>query len=319
MWRTTPNYNMSLYKNMTDRTTLDQSHAAETVPTDHRQTHRLYPSLPHMDKYDTFVPKRSTEQKLQTAVKFHAHALLEDTQSDVSAANSDVRLKAQILILEEQRQELLCINEKWAKEYRTVVRYYKEKVRDLKALMHQNRSPFEDGACKEMEILFAQKLNINPLKDKEVKWTGDADGCSELLRAEEEVKELRLQNGVLTRREQHQREEIKRLNKALEEALQSVRPLGASSETLQDLWKHQAEIYKEDFLTERKDREKLKDKYLELKKSFLKANNELCALKSQAPRPPQPVHKCTCVNRQLGPVNQHHTQMQRRYTAGNDR
>lgn len=80
-------------------------------------------------------------------------------QSKTSAASSDVRMKAQICILEEQRQEvstfqkldynhpkhtfsfqylkhscsfsftqLLCINEKWAKEYHTMVRYYKERV-----------------------------------------------------------------------------------------------------------------------------------------------------------------------------------------------
>lgn len=43
----------------------------------------------------------------------------------------------------------------------------------------------------------------------------------------------------------------------------------------------QAEIYKEDFLTERKDREKLKEKYLELENRFRKARNELHVLRSQ--------------------------------------
>lgn len=42
---------------------------------------------------------------------------------------------------------------------------------------------------------------------------GDVDISSELLKAEKEAKELRAQNSTLTRRWQHQREEIKRLNK----------------------------------------------------------------------------------------------------------
>lgn len=75
-----------------------------------------------------------------------------------SSHKSDVNMKTQILILEEQKNEvstsqtfcvfilrpvyarlkvhslsvftqLLSINEKWAKEYRTMVHYYKEKVR----------------------------------------------------------------------------------------------------------------------------------------------------------------------------------------------
>lgn len=44
-----------------------------------------------------------------------------------------------------------------------------------------------------------------------------------------------------------------------------------------------AEVYKEDFLKERRDRERLKDKYLELEKKFRKVYNELRVLKSQVP------------------------------------
>lgn len=98
-----------------------------------------------------------------------------------------------------------------------------------------------------------------------------------------EAKELREQNSTLTRRGQHQREEIGRLNKvshdraflnrprehkkvsisqscvhslqqqwhhccfdvfaqALEEALRTTQPLEVSSETLQDIWKHQVSV-----------------------------------------------------------------------------
>ena len=98
-----------------------------------------------------------------------------------------------------------------------------------------------------------------------------------MLTAEKEAQELRLQNSTLTRRGQHQREEIQRLNKvrllllqtqtvlhvrhtsvleghnssndvlvqALEEALQTSQPLGGSSETLQDIWKHQVSFHQQ--------------------------------------------------------------------------
>ncbi|XP_074478016.1 TNFAIP3-interacting protein 1-like [Sebastes fasciatus] len=284
--------NMSHHENTTDRPAVEKSQT-----TDYRQKYRLYPSLPNTDRYKVNVADRSTGEKLHTAAVYSPDSLLGDTQSDV--ANGDVRMKAQVLVLEEQRQELLSINEKWAKEYHTMVHYYKEKVRDLKALLQHD----EEEICQEG----GKKVTF-----------GD-----ELLKAEKEAEKLRTQNSTLTRKGQHQHEEIRRLNKALEEALQTTEPLGASSETLQDVWKHQAETYKEDFLKERKDREKLKDKYLEQEKKFRKAHSELRVLKSQVTqtRPPQPAAlECTCTNRAACPqwevrqIDRHHIQLQRRHT-----
>ncbi|GAA6215191.1 TNFAIP3-interacting protein 1-like [Lates japonicus] len=322
MSTTSQNYTMSLHENPMDRPAVDRAQASEPAPTNNKQPHRLYPSLPNVDSYDVFVPARSIAEKLHTAAASHPESLLEDTQSEVCAANSDVRLKAQILILEEQRQELISINEKWAKEYRTMVRFYKEKVRDLKALLQQNHSHFEEETREEGEkpVTLYKKLKFKTTKDKDSKWAGNGDVSSELLQAEMEAQELRAQNSTLTRRGQHQQEEIKRLNKALEEALHTTQPLGVSSETLQDLWKHQAEVYKEDFLTERKDREKLKEKYLELENKYRKVRSELRVLKSQVTwtQPPQPVLECICTNQgkhqhwEVRPVNQHHAQLQRR-------
>ncbi|XP_040921224.1 TNFAIP3-interacting protein 1-like [Toxotes jaculatrix] len=304
---------MSLRENTMDRPPVDRSQTSEPVPTDNKRTHRLYPSLPNIDTYDFCVLDYSIGEKLHTAAEFHPERQLEDTQSEVSAANSDVRMKAQILILEEQKQELISINEKWAKEYRTMVRYYKEKVQDLKALLQQSRNHFEEGTCEEGEkhTTLYKKLKFKTNKDS--KSTGDGDATSELLKVEKEAKELRAQNATLTRRGQHQQKEIKRLNEALEEALLTTKPHGESSETLQDLWKHQAQVYKEDFLTERKDRERLNEKYLELQNRFRKVRTELHVLKSQvtwAP-PPQPVLECVCTNRVKCPDCEDHMRLQR--------
>ncbi|KAF3836292.1 hypothetical protein F7725_028850 [Dissostichus mawsoni] len=174
-------------------------------------------------------------------------------------------MKAQICILEEQRQELLCINEKWAKEYRTMVRYYKERVQDLKTLLQHD--PLAVEICE-----------------------GGKNTGEEVLKAEKEAEELRAQNNTLTRRGQHQHEEILRLNK----------------------------VYKEDFLRERRDREKLKEKNLEQESKYRKVHSELRVLKSQVARTPQPVLECTCTNRATTPnwevreINQKHIQLQRR-------
>ncbi|KAM9337162.1 uncharacterized protein ABDE67_018468 [Symphorus nematophorus] len=294
----------SLHENTTDRPPVERPQA-----TDRKQTHRLYPSLPDIDRYELCVPD-------EAAAVHHPDSLPGNTQSE--AASTDIRMKAKILILEEQRQELLSINEKWAKEYRTMKQYYKEKILELKALLQLDRSPFEEGKCEEGE---KNVTLFKKTKDKETTQTGDLS--SELLKAEKEAKELRAQNSTLTLRGQHQREEIRRLNKALEEALQTAEPTEAREETLLDIWKHQAEVYKEDFLKERRDRERLKEKYLELEKQFRKVHSELRVLKPQAtrtrpPQPPQPALECTCTHRakspdrEVRPTNQHRVQSQKR-------
>ncbi|XP_044033248.1 TNFAIP3-interacting protein 1-like [Siniperca chuatsi] len=309
---------MSLHENTMDRPPVEKSQAGDT--TNNRQTHRLYPSLPNIDRYDVCVPGCSIGENLHTAAVDHPDSLQGDNQSEVSAASRDIRMKAQILVLEEQRQELLSINEKWAKEYRTMRQYYKEKVQDLKALLQQGHSHFEGEMCDEgkKHITLYKKV-----KDKESTWTGDGDVYSKILKAEKEAKELQALNSTLTRRGQHQHEEIRRLNKALQEALQTTQPLNLSSETLQDVWKHQAEVYKEDFLRERKDREKLKEKYLELENKFRKVYSELRVLKPQVTRTRPPQAECTCKNGakspnwEFRPINQHQIQLQRRYTLDN--
>ncbi|XP_070709453.1 TNFAIP3-interacting protein 1-like [Pempheris klunzingeri] len=281
---------------------------------------RLYPSLPNVDRYEVCVPNCSSREKVPPAAVCDPDSL----QSEVSAARGDARMKAQILILEEQRQELLSINEKWAKEYRTMRQYYKERVQDLKALLHHHHLEEETS-----EETLSEKLKCKKVTDKESAGVNAAVSSlpdtiySALLRAEKEAKELRAQNSTLIQRERRQHDEIRRLNKTLEEALQSTQPRDLSGETPQDVWRHQAEVYKEDFLKERRDREKLKGKYLELEKKFRKVHSELRVLKPQVVRTPQSVLECTCTNGarcpdwEVRPLRQHHVQLQRRCTPDN--
>lgn len=94
-----------------------------------------------------------------TAFKFLIRLSVSACQMDVAAPSIDTSMRAQIIVLEEQRQEvrkqrsrpegtlfipthtdlsvntwslslqLLSINEKWAKEFRAMKQYYKDKVR----------------------------------------------------------------------------------------------------------------------------------------------------------------------------------------------
>ncbi|XP_054479194.1 TNFAIP3-interacting protein 1-like [Anoplopoma fimbria] len=293
---------MSQHENTMDRRPVERSQTKDN---------RLYPSLPNTDRYKVCVADRSTGEKLHTAAVYPPDSL---PKSEAAAASCVVRMKAQILLLDEQRQELLSINEKWAKEYRTMAHYYKERVQALKALLQHDHAEEEMSEEGENKVTLSKKV-----KDQENAWTGD-----ELLKAEKEAEELRAQNSSLTRKGQHQHEEIRRLNKALDEALHTTQPLSVSSETLQDLWKHQAEVYKEDFLKERRDREKLKDKYLEQEKKYRKVHSELRVLKSQVTwtPTPRPVLKSSSTNTAACPqweVRQinHHIQLQRRQAFNN--
>ncbi|KAF7667738.1 hypothetical protein LDENG_00050790 [Lucifuga dentata] len=289
---------MSLHEEIMDRAPVQRSQATVGTQNDKKQIHRLYPSLPDIESFVTRHEgdklESSSGEMLHGAAVCLPENLLENTKSHMA----DSTMKAQIVILEAQRRELLRINEKWAKEYQTMVQYYKEKVCMLRTLLQHNRGQNEEdergkytGLCKD--------VNFKPIKDKEGAWGGnDDDVISELLKAEKEAKMLRAQNSTLTRRGQHQQEEIRRLNKALEESLQITQPLGEGGEP-QEVWRHQAEVYKEDFLKERQDREKLKEKHLELEKKFRKVHNEL---KSQM--------TCTCKNRDECPAREGHVYSQ---------
>ncbi|XP_051910746.1 TNFAIP3-interacting protein 3-like [Hippocampus zosterae] len=185
----------------------------------------------------------------------------------------DASMREQIFILERQRRELLTINEKWAREYNTMVAFYQNKLLSLQA---------------------SQRNHSDVQQEKRQPKTQTVN--SELHTAVTEAKDLRAQNSVLTRRGQHQQEEINRLNKALEERLHPVQTLEESSGPPDDLWKHQAEVFKEDFLKERGDREMLHHKYGELQKKLSKVQDELHFIKSQASwtRILQPVVDCNC-------------------------
>ncbi|XP_076014418.1 uncharacterized protein LOC143006938 [Genypterus blacodes] len=250
-WTPHMSSNMSRREEMKETASVQKSHATVGTQKDKKSTPRLYPSLPHTQWCEEEEPESSPRETLPAAAARLPDSLLGNKQSAVSGSSK----KAQIVILEAQRKELLSINERWAKEYNTMVQYYREK-------------------------------------------RGNSDVTSELWKAECEAKRLTAQNSTLTRRGQHQQEEIKRLNMALEEALQVAQPPSEGGDTHESVWKHQADVFKEDFMTERRDREKLKGKHLELENKFRKAEKELRILRSQM--------SCRCKHRDEPPNREGH-------------
>ncbi|MED6245288.1 hypothetical protein ATANTOWER_001299 [Ataeniobius toweri] len=293
---------MSVHKNTGEGPPVKTSEAPE-----HKQTHRLYPTLPNISRYEVCLPLGFTGENHWTAAE--RHNVLKDTQSEEPVRGYNT-MKEQILILEQQKKELLAINSKWAKEYRTMLQYYKKKVWLLKALKQDGLSEEERSDEEERPVTFCKKEKVHT--DTQL---GKDEVRTKLQTSEEEIEELRAKNHFLTLRWQHQQEEIRRLNKVLKETLPRSQPLEMSSETLEDIWKHQAEVYKEDFLRERKDREKLKGENLELEKRYKKVHNELCFFKSQLtlehPVQHPVLHRCSGTNRAKHPdLEQQHIQQQ---------
>ncbi|XP_077480655.1 uncharacterized protein LOC144091865 isoform X2 [Stigmatopora argus] len=135
--------------------------------------------------------------------------------------DDDASARKHVFILERQRQELISINQKWAKEYNNMVAFYQNKLLTLQAsLKHQENA------------------------------------------------------------EKERTSQCKHLPQALEERIHP-RTLEGRETTPHDLWRHQAEVFKEDFAKERRDRELLQRKYEELRQKLTSTSDELHHLKSK--------------------------------------
>ncbi|XP_007260138.1 TNFAIP3-interacting protein 1 [Astyanax mexicanus] len=152
--------------------------------------------------------------------------------------------------LEKKNQELLDINKKWAERYRTLRQHVKS-----------------------YELRKEEK-------EKDTKQTGqEAELRARLQDADREIAWLRMHCDTLTRGGQQLNEEIMRLNTVLQKSLAVQHKRNQREE---NVWKHQAQVYKEDFFKERKDREMLMAKYTDLEEKFKKVHDELRAYKLQA-------------------------------------
>lgn len=244
----------------------------------------------------SLIPERCESVELDHSIREHikSHLLTQhapvlderqfkETQSRLSAAAGET-VDSQIVFLEKQRKELLYINSKWAEQYQAMTQYYKDKITELKMplISHgqvlEERSEDEEHESKINSVLPQTKENTNTQIDTQ---GPNRDISTKLQRAEREAERLRVQYTTLARRGHQQREEIRRLNEVLKGELKTTGLDEVTNGTQEEVWRHQAQVYKEDFLKERRDREKLKQKHTDLEKKFRNVWTELNTLKSQ--------------------------------------
>ncbi|KAI4881782.1 hypothetical protein NFI96_011474, partial [Prochilodus magdalenae] len=191
-----------------------------------------------------------------------------DSQApETSVLNLHIKLSN----LRKKNQELLSINKKWAEQYSSLRQHFEHQITELKRKLKSYEQVKEE---KKMEDLLALSKNT-----KESTQETELKSC--LQKANGELESLRMQCDTLIGRGLQQEEEIRRLNKVLQRAQKSLAVSQGSKQTEEYIWKHQAQVYKDDFLKERRDRDRLKEKYAELEKKYKKIHTELHVYRAQ--------------------------------------
>nr|XP_010950946.2 TNFAIP3-interacting protein 3 [Camelus bactrianus] len=193
-------------------------------------------------------------------------------------------LEQKIKCLEQQRKELLEVNQQWDQQFRSMRELYERKVAELKTKLDASERFL--GTLEE-ERLQSQR-EIDRQKEKE-------SLNKELHELKKENKLLKEKNALANQKKQHYECEIKRLNKALQDALKmecsspSEDCLGKSEaecsreemRTEMEVLKQQVQIYEEDFKKERSDRERLNQEKEELQQINQTSQSQLNKLNSQ--------------------------------------
>uniref|UniRef100_A0A8C3X0H5 TNFAIP3 interacting protein 3 n=1 Tax=Catagonus wagneri TaxID=51154 RepID=A0A8C3X0H5_9CETA len=206
-------------------------------------------------------------------------------------------LEQKIRFLEKQRKELLEVNQQWDQQFRSMKELYERKVAELKTKL--------DAAEKVLGTLEKERQQSlresDPDSPRDQTWERLQREEKEKESLNEELHELKKENKLLkeknalaNQKKQHYECEIKRLNKALQDALklESSSPedcLGKSEmecnheemKTEMEVLKQQVQIYEEDFKKERSDRERLNQEKVELQQINQTSQSQLNKLNSQ--------------------------------------
>ncbi|XP_029424960.1 TNFAIP3-interacting protein 3 [Nannospalax galili] len=197
-------------------------------------------------------------------------------------------LEQKIRCLEKQRKELLEVNQQWDQHFRSMKELYERKVVDLKTKLAATevRRTLEK---ERMRSLMEGDRQQTTQEEKERESLNE-----ELQELKKENKLLKERNALTNKKKEHYECEIKRLNKALQDALKiesssfsedSRRCQGACNaaemRTELEVLKQQLQIYEEDFQKERSDRERLNQEKEELQKINQTSQSLLDRLNSQ--------------------------------------
>nr|XP_020139537.1 TNFAIP3-interacting protein 3 isoform X2 [Microcebus murinus] len=235
--------------------------------------------------------------------------LVQDT-SRMSAAESSVEhpecaqssrtnlthcLEQKIRCLEKQRKELLEVNQQWDQQFRSMKKLYERKVAELQTQLDAAEGLLSapDGERRPQRPRDGdgpRGPTRNPPREEKEKESLN----EELHELKKENKLLKEKNALANKKKEHLECEIRRLNKALQDALNiecSSPPedcLWKSGEccheelrTEMEVLKQQVQIYEEDFKKERSDRERLNQEKEELQQINQTSQSQLNRLNSQ--------------------------------------
>ncbi|XP_059551573.1 TNFAIP3-interacting protein 3 isoform X2 [Myotis daubentonii] len=205
-------------------------------------------------------------------------------------------LERKIRCLEKQRKELLEVNRQWDQQFRSMKELYAGKLAELQTKLEATErflSGLEKGRPASPRASagpadLAQEQQQREEKEKQSQ-------SEELLALKKENKLLKENNAAMSRRREHYECEIKRLNKALQEALKvECAPLpedrlggpeaGCGHEDMRtemEVLRQQVQIYEEDFRRERSDRERLNQEKEQLQQMNRTSQSQLSQLKSE--------------------------------------
>ncbi|XP_054997941.1 TNFAIP3-interacting protein 3 [Sorex araneus] len=207
-------------------------------------------------------------------------------------------LEQKIRCLEKQRKELLEVNQQWDQQFRNMKTLYEKKVTELKTkldvaerlLSALEPDPPRDATAEppqRAEVGARPSIPGQSIRDLRLQDTHLAGRSKEKEGVHKELHDLKKENMLLkeknalaNKKKEHYECEIKRLNKALQDALKvdcSSFPehgLGKSEmdcshedlRTEMEVLKQQVQIYEEDFKKERSDRERLNQEKEQLQK-----------------------------------------------------
>ncbi|XP_039735465.1 TNFAIP3-interacting protein 3 isoform X2 [Pteropus medius] len=210
--------------------------------------------------------------------------------------NSTNSLEQKIRCLEKQRKELLEVNQQWDQQFRSMKELYERKVTELKTKLDATKRLLSTLEKERPPNQRASDWPSDLLPERQQREEKEKESLhEELHELKKENKLLKESNALVNRKKEHYECEIKRLNKALQDALAIERSsfpedrLGKSEEersheemrTEMEVLKHQVQIYEEDFKRERSDRERLNQEKEELQRINQTSQSQLNKLKSK--------------------------------------
>ncbi|KAL0594338.1 TNFAIP3-interacting protein 3, partial [Plecturocebus cupreus] len=212
-------------------------------------------------------------------------------------------LEQKIKCLEKQRKELLEVNQQWDQQFRSMKELYERKVAELQTKLgaaekflsarekerQQRRREDDRQRDRGRERTTDRSRDRRQREEKEKERLNE-----ELHELKKENKLLKENNALANKEKEHYECEIKRLNKALQDALNikcsfsedclrksRVEFCHEEMITEMEVLKQQVQIYEEDFKKERSDRERLNQEKEELQQINETSQSQLNRLNSQ--------------------------------------